>query len=76
MLRTIIWFLYFFLYLAVAAPIWLYCTHKVRRGQRAQVQPVIERVVHNWARPPYSSQIIRAISTSPSCSRRPAGRAR
>ena len=35
MLRTIIWFLYFFLYLAVAAPIWLYCTHKVRRGQRA-----------------------------------------
>lgn len=50
MLRTIIWFLYFFLYLAVTAPIWLYCTHKVRRGQRAQVQPVIERVVHNWAR--------------------------
>lgn len=49
MLRTIIWFIYFFLYLAVVSPVWLYCNHKIKKGQRAQVQPTIEKMVTNWA---------------------------
>ncbi len=49
MLRTILWFIYFILYLVFASPFQLYCHHKVKKGKRAQVQPMIETVVFNWA---------------------------
>ena len=49
MIRTIIWFIYFFAYLLVATPLWLYCNHKIKKGERAQVQPKIEKMVYNWA---------------------------
>ena len=49
MIRTIIWFIYFFLYLLFAAPLWLYCKYKISKGERAQVQPKIENMVYHWA---------------------------
>lgn len=49
MIRTVIWFIYFFAYLLVASPLWLYCNHKIKNGQRDQVQSKIESVVYNWA---------------------------
>lgn len=49
MIRTIIWFIYFFLYLLIASPMWLYFNHKVKKGQRAEIQSTVERMVANWA---------------------------
>lgn len=50
MIRTIIWFIYFFAYLLVAAPVYLRCRRLVKNGQRDKAQPMIDSMVHNWAR--------------------------
>ena len=50
MIRTIIWFIYFFGYLLFASPVYLYCSHQVKKGNREKVQPLIDRMVENWAR--------------------------
>lgn len=50
MIRTILWFVYFFGYLLAAAPVYLYCTHLVKKGEREKAQPNIEKMVHNWAK--------------------------
>lgn len=50
MIRTIVWFTYFFAYLLVVAPIYLHCRRLVKSGQREKAQPVIDSMVYNWAR--------------------------
>lgn len=48
-MRTIIWFLYFWLYLVAVLPLNFYVKSKIKKGQKAEVMPMIERVVQNWA---------------------------
>lgn len=49
MIRTILWAIYFILYLIVVSPKWLYCHYLVKRGKRDKAQPIIENMVHRWA---------------------------
>lgn len=46
-MRTIIWFLYFWVYLLVISPLILYVNYKIKKGQKPVA--MIEKVVHNWA---------------------------
>lgn len=49
MIRTILWFIYFFAYLLFVSPVYLYCSYLVKKGKREKAQPHIEKMVHNWA---------------------------
>lgn len=50
MIHTIIWAIYFVLYLVIVSPKCLYYTRQVKKGNREKVQAGIERMVYNWAR--------------------------
>lgn len=49
MLRTLIWFIYFWLYLLVCIPATLWVRHLERRGDAARADRLTRRFVHNWA---------------------------
>ena len=50
MLRTLIWFMYFWLYLLICAPLSAYANHFEHRGEMERCDRLVERVVQNWAR--------------------------
>lgn len=50
MIRTILWAIYFVLYLVVVSPKWLYCHHLVKTGNRGKAQPMIDKMVSHWAK--------------------------
>ena len=49
MLRTLIWFIYFWLYLLVCIPATLWVRRLERRGDAARADRLTRRFVHNWA---------------------------
>lgn len=49
MLHTIIWAIYFILYLIVVSPVMLYCRHQIKKGNREKVIPLINHMVYHWA---------------------------
>lgn len=49
-MRTILWFLYFWIYLLGVSPYLLYVSIKVKKGKKEEVAPLVERVVQTWAR--------------------------
>ena len=49
MLRTIIWFIYFWLYLLVCVPATLWVISLEKRGETEKADRVTRRFVHNWA---------------------------
>lgn len=50
MLRTLIWFMYFWMYLLICAPLSAYANHLEHRGEMERCDRLVERVVQNWAR--------------------------
>lgn len=50
MLRTIIWFIYFWLYLIFAYPLLLWVRHLKKKGDVAEHDRIVRNVVKNWAR--------------------------
>ena len=48
-MRTIIWFLYFWLYLVSVLPLMLYVKSKIKNGKKDEIRPIVQRVVQNWA---------------------------
>jgi len=48
-MRTILWFIYFWIYLLAILPKMLYYKHLVKNGRKAEAMPGIEKVVQNWA---------------------------
>lgn len=50
MLRTIVWFVYFWLYLIACAPLSAYANRLERRGEQDKCDAFVERVVRNWSR--------------------------
>lgn len=50
MIRTIIWFIYFFLYLFALTPMYLYCKHLNKKGEKEKAWTHIEKIVSRWAK--------------------------
>lgn len=50
MLRTLIWFLYFWLYLALCLPASLFLKHLNAKGGTAKAHHYVSRIAKNWAR--------------------------
>ncbi|MDO4173301.1 MAG: lysophospholipid acyltransferase family protein, partial [Eubacteriales bacterium] len=50
MLHTIVWAIYFILYLIAVSPAMLYCKHQIKKGKREQVEPLIKRMAYRWAK--------------------------
>lgn len=48
-MRTILWFLYFWLYLLAVTPANLYVKHLIKKGNKEEAAPLIQKVVQNWA---------------------------
>lgn len=49
-MRTILWFIYFWLYLIVIFPIFVYTRYLGRKGEREKHDRLTRKVVGNWAR--------------------------
>ena len=49
-MHTILWFIYFWLYLIVVLPVFWYVKGLARRGDTARHDPLVRRVVGRWAR--------------------------
>ena len=49
MIHTIIWAIYFILYLIIVSPMRAYYAHQIKKGNREKVQAGVDRMVHNWA---------------------------
>lgn len=49
MLRTIIWFTYFWLYLIFAEPTLLYVKHLAKKGEREKHDRIVRNMVKKWA---------------------------
>ena len=49
MIHTILWAIYFILYLIIVSPMRAYYAHQIKKGNREKVQAGVDRMVHNWA---------------------------
>lgn len=49
MVHTMIWAIYFILYLIVVSPVMLYCRHQIRKGNREKVMPLVKHMAYHWA---------------------------
>ncbi|MDO4287401.1 MAG: lysophospholipid acyltransferase family protein [Eubacteriales bacterium] len=49
MVHTIIWAIYFILYLIVVSPVMLYCRHQIKKGNREKVMPLVKHMAYHWA---------------------------
>lgn len=49
MIHTILWAIYFILYLIIVSPMRAYYAHQIKKGNRKKVQAGVDRMVHNWA---------------------------
>ena len=49
MIHTILWAIYFILYLIIVSPMHAYYAHQIKKGNREKVQAGVDRMVHNWA---------------------------
>lgn len=49
-MRTIIWFIYFWLYLIALLPQYFYLKYQTKRGKTQHVQEIVDKCVANWAR--------------------------
>lgn len=49
-MRTIIWFIYFWLYMLAVLPRYFWLKHKMKTGQTQQLDQSVNTVVANWAR--------------------------
>ncbi|MBQ1234179.1 MAG: 1-acyl-sn-glycerol-3-phosphate acyltransferase [Oscillospiraceae bacterium] len=50
MIRTIYWFVYFWLYLICVLPVYFRLKSMAKKGQTEQVQQIVDREVSKWAR--------------------------
>ena len=48
-MRTILWFIYFWLYLLAVLPYNLYVKSKIKQGKKEEIAPLVENIVKKWA---------------------------